>query len=150
MERSSTLQAHIDAPLETVWQLLGDPNRHPEWWPTMLEVECAALEEGCRYRGVMKGPFGQEEHELLLERLDGCREVSIQCEGTGVYTRFLLTEARGGVFVEACFGARANSIGMKVFAVLAGRRYLRGWLERSLDGLKSAAERAPAAAGGSR
>jgi hypothetical protein len=144
MERSSTLQAHIDAPLETVWQLLGDPNRHPEWWPTMLEVECAALEEGCRYRGVMKGPFGQEEHELLLERLDGCREVSIQCEGTGVYTRFLLTEARGGVFVEA------NSIGMKVFAVLAGRRYLRGWLERSLDGLKSAAERAPAAAGGSR
>jgi Polyketide cyclase / dehydrase and lipid transport len=149
MERSSTRQKHIDAPLETVWDLLGDPNRHPEWWPTMIEVECAALEEGCRYRGVMKGPFGQEEHELLIERLDGCREVSIRCDGVGVYTRFVLTEARGGTFVEGCFGAQPNSPGLKVFAALAGRRYLRGWLERSLEGLKSAAERAPARTVGS-
>jgi hypothetical protein len=145
MERSSTQQGHIDAPVEVVWHLLGDPNRHPEWWPEMLEVECADLEQGCRYRGVVKGPFGrQEEHELLVEKLDNCREVSIYCEGTGVYTRFYLTEARGGTFVEGCFGANAESIGMKVFSAVAGRRYLRSWLSQSLKRLKVAAERLPA------
>jgi hypothetical protein len=54
---------------------------------------------------------------------------------------------QGGTFVEGCFGARGNRLGMKAFAALAGRRYLRGWLERSLDGLRSAAERAPSATG---
>jgi Polyketide cyclase / dehydrase and lipid transport len=144
MERSSTQQAHIAAPVELVWELLGDPNRHPEWWPNVVEVECAQLEEGCRYRGVMKGPMGTEEHELLLERLDGCREVSIYCEGAGVFTRFKLAEARGGTFVEGFFGAEPNTIGMKVFAAVAGRRYLRSWLSQSLAGLKQAAERSPA------
>jgi Polyketide cyclase / dehydrase and lipid transport len=144
VERSSTQQAHVEAPVEVVWDLLGDPNRHPEWWPSMVEVECAQLEEGCRYRGVVKGPFGDEEHELLVERLDGCREVSIYCDGTGVYTRFKLAEVRGGTFVEGCFGAQPQSLGTKVFAAVAGRRYLRTWLSKSLAALKDAAERAPA------
>lgn len=144
MERSSTQQAHIDAPVEVVWGLLGDPNRHPEWWPEMLEVECADIEQGCLYRGVVKGPFGtKEEHELLIEGLDNCRQVSIYCEGTGVYTRFSLTEARGGTFLEGCFGAIPKSIGMKVFSAVAGRRYLRSWLSQSLERLKEAAERVP-------
>jgi Polyketide cyclase / dehydrase and lipid transport len=143
LERSSTQQAHIDAPVEVVWDLLGDPNRHPEWWPKMVEVECAQLEEGCRYRGVIKGPMGSEEHELVVERLDDCREVSIYCDGTGVHARFKLAEVRGGTFVEGNFGAQPESVGMKVFTAVAGRRYLRGWLSRSLVGLKQAAERVP-------
>jgi carbon monoxide dehydrogenase subunit G len=146
MERSSTQQTHIDAPVEVVWDLLGDPNRHPEWWPEMIEVECADLEQGCRYRGVVKGPFGrQDEHEILIEELENCRQVSIHCEGTGVYNRFYLTEARGGTFVEGCFGAIPHSVGMKVFGAVAGRRFLRSWLSRSLERLKTAAERVPAA-----
>ena len=148
MERSSLLQTHVDAPVEVVWDLLGDPNRHPEWWPAWVEVECADIEQGCRYRAVIKGPMGAEEHEVLLERLDECREISIHCEGTGVYTRFRLTEARGGTFVEGHFGAQPESIGMKVFAAVAGRRYMRSWLQRSLAALKAAAERSGAAAPG--
>ena len=64
MQRSSTQQTFIDAPVERVWELVGDPNRHAEWWPEVLEVECADLKEGCRYRGVMKGPFGAAPHDL--------------------------------------------------------------------------------------
>ncbi|HEX6583794.1 MAG TPA: SRPBCC family protein [Thermoleophilaceae bacterium] len=45
MQRSSTQQAFIEAPVERVWELVGDPNRHPEWWPEMLEIECADLKE---------------------------------------------------------------------------------------------------------
>jgi uncharacterized protein YndB with AHSA1/START domain len=140
---SSTQQAHIQAPPTTIWSLVGDPNRHPDWWPEMLEADCADLEEGCRYRGVVKGPFGAEEHEMLIEELDNLEEVSISCEGTGVTTRFRLTEAQGGTFVEGCFSIEPNSLGMKVIGTLYGRRYLRSWLERSLENLKRAAEQAP-------
>jgi len=110
----------------------------------MVDVECADLEQGCRYRGVVKGPLGRmEEHEFLVERLEECSEVSIFCEGTGVFTRFELAEARGGTFVEGRFGAEPQSLGMRVFDAVAGRRFLRAWLERSLDALKLAAERRP-------
>jgi Polyketide cyclase / dehydrase and lipid transport len=141
MVHSSTRQSFIDAPVERVWQLVGDPNRHPEWWPEMIEVECADLREGCLYRGVVKGFFGADEHEMLIERLEDCHEVTISCDGTGVTTRFLLAEARGGTFVEGSFGIEPNSIGMKVFGALAGRRLMRTWLESSLENLKETAER---------
>jgi Polyketide cyclase / dehydrase and lipid transport len=145
MERSCRQQAHIDAPVEVVWDLLGDPNRHPEWWPKMIEADCADIEQGCRYRGVVAGPLGKEEHEMLLEELDECREITIACEGTGVSTRFELTGAQGGTFVEGWFGIEPDSLGMKAFAAVAGRRYLKSWLGQSLEGLKLAAEGVPAA-----
>jgi uncharacterized protein YndB with AHSA1/START domain len=140
---SSTQQAHIQAAPMTVWELVGDPNHHPAWWPEMLEADCADLEEGCRYRGVVKGPFGADEHEMLIERLDNCEEVSIRCEGTGVTTRFRLTDAQGGTFVEGYFSIEPESLGMKMIGAAIGRRYMRSWLERSLANLKQAAEQAP-------
>jgi Polyketide cyclase / dehydrase and lipid transport len=144
MDRSSIQQAYIDASPETVWELVGDPNRHPDWWPDVLEVECADLREGCRYRGVVKGFFKASEHDLVIERLDTCQEVCITCEGTGVMTRFVLTAAQGGTFVEGHFSIEPDSVGMKVVSVVSGRRVMRSWLERSLENLKNVAERAPA------
>ena len=138
---------HIDAAPKEIWELVGDPNRHPEWWPDIIEVQCADLHEGCRYRGVVKGILGTNEHELLVERLDDCHEVSIHCEGTGVTTRFLrLTEAQGGTFVEGYFAIAPDSIGIAVVtAVNRTNPLMRSWLERSLENLKRVAERAPAA-----
>jgi uncharacterized protein YndB with AHSA1/START domain len=144
VERASRQQVHIDAAPEAIWELVGDPNRHPVWWPEMIEVECADLSEGCRYRGVVKGPFRAEEHELTIDRLDDCREVSIHCDGTGVTTRFVLTDAQGGTFVEGYFSIEPNSIGTTVVAAVAGRRLLRSWLEQSLANLKQSAEQQPA------
>ena len=151
MHKFSTQQVHIDAPVDTVWDLVGNPNRHPDWWPEILDVECAALHEGCRYRGVVKGIIGNEEHELFVERLEverleGCREVSIFCDGTGVTTRFMLTEAQGGTFVEGRFSVDPATLGMTVLSAVAGRRFLRTWLDRSLANLKKAAERTPSPA----
>jgi uncharacterized protein YndB with AHSA1/START domain len=131
VQRSSTQQTFIEAPVERVWELVGDPNRHPEWWPEMLEIECADLKEGCRYRGVVKGPFGAAAHDLVVDRFEDCREVSIFCDGTGVTTRFVLTDAQGGTFVEGCFTIEPNSIGMKVLGAVTGRRFMHSWLESS-------------------
>ena len=146
MERSSRQQVHIDAEPEAIWELVGDPNRHPDWWPEMHRggvrrpaPRAAATAGSSRVR------FGLSEHELTIERLDGCREVSIFCDGTGVTTRFVLTDAQGGTFVEGYFAIEPNSIGTTVIAAAVGRRYLRSWLEHSLANLKTAAERAPAA-----
>jgi uncharacterized protein YndB with AHSA1/START domain len=136
---------HVEATPEAIWELVADPNRHPEWWPDVLEVQCADIREGCRYRGVIKGPLRTEEHELLIERLDGCREVSITCVGTGVTTRFELIEAQGGTFVEGYFAIEPNSIGSTVIAAVSGRRVMRSWLEQSLASLKSMAEAASTA-----
>jgi len=51
-------QAWIDAPIEVVWDLVRNVNRHPEWWPKVVEVECEGLEEGCSYRQLTETPFG--------------------------------------------------------------------------------------------
>ena len=144
MDRSSIQQAYIEASPETVWELVGDPNRHPDWWPDVLEVECADLREGCRYRGVVKGPFRAAEHDLVIERLDTCQEVCISCQDTGVTTRFVLTGAQGGTFIEGHFSIEPQTVGSRVVTAVAGRRFMRSWLERSLENLKQVAERAPA------
>jgi hypothetical protein len=129
-------QAQIDAPIAHVWELVGDPNRHPEWWPRVIEAECEGIEEGCTYRWVAKGPVGTAEETLLLERLEDCSEIRIRCLDTGTYMRWLLTSARDGTFIDVEFGMEPARIQHRVFDRLAGRRYYRRWLQQSLDGLR--------------
>jgi uncharacterized protein YndB with AHSA1/START domain len=144
VEHGSIQQTFIDASPETIWELVGDPNRHPDWWPGIVEVECADLREGCRYREVVKGFFKPQEHDIMIERLDTCQEVCISCQDTGVTTRFVLTGAQGGTFVEGHFSIEPKSVGTKVVTAVTGRRFIRSWLERSLENLKQVAERQPA------
>ena len=61
-------QAFIDAPPEVVWNLLSDIDRHAEWWPGFVEVECDRLETGCEYRQVVTDPFGKDTAETFSLR----------------------------------------------------------------------------------
>jgi len=140
-------QAQIDAPVESIWELVGDPNRYPEWWPRIIETRCEGLEEGCSYKQVMKGPVGVEEESILIERLDDCREVRIRCLDTGSYMRWLLMDVRDGTFLDVEFGMEPAHIQYKVFDLVAGKRFYRRWLEQSLASLRAAAERGPAPSG---
>jgi hypothetical protein len=142
MQRECRQQKLIGAPVRVVWDLVGDPNRHPDWWPTVVDAECEQLEQGCRYRAVVRSPSGRgadENHEFTVERLDDCHEVLIRCQDVGTYTRFLLTEARGSTFVDAQFGIEPQSVGMRAVATIAGRRILRRWLEETVESLERAA-----------
>jgi uncharacterized protein YndB with AHSA1/START domain len=71
-------QGFIEAPVDTVWDLISDVERHPEWWPRVVEVECEGLEEGCTYRQVEQSPFGKQETNLLIENRDEYRRLNIR------------------------------------------------------------------------
>jgi polyketide cyclase/dehydrase/lipid transport protein len=132
-------QAHIDVPPATLWELVGNVERHSEWWPRVIDVHCDGLEEGCSYRQVFQSPIGVIETDVSVERLAGCQELLLRCLDTGTYTRWLLTEAQGGTFIDAEFGLDPKTTRTRVFDVVAGKRYFRRWLDESIEGLRRAA-----------
>jgi hypothetical protein len=132
-------QGFIGAPVEVVWDLLADVNRHPEWWPRVVAVQCEGLEEGCTYREVAETPFGRQELIPMIETRDECRELRIRCLNTGTFVRFALTAAREGTFLEGEMGMEPQSLGNRVFDVVAGKRYFRNWMEQTLEALDATA-----------
>lgn len=133
-------QTFIDAPVEVVWALISDINRHEEWWPRIVEAECEELEEGCTYREVVRGPFGSDDEMVMrIDELRDCDEFRIRCVNTGTFVRLALTAAQGGTFVEAEMGMDPASMGPRVWDVVAGKHYFRRWLEQSLEAMEETA-----------
>jgi uncharacterized protein YndB with AHSA1/START domain len=133
-------QAFIEAPVDVVWELLEDVDRHSEWWPRVLEVECDEdFEPGCTYREVIQGPVGKDDMLLRVDRMEDCKELLIRCVNTGTFVHWLLTEARDGTFVDARFGMEPSKLQYRVFDWVAGNRHFRNWLEQSLDAMQRVA-----------
>jgi hypothetical protein len=133
-------QALIDAPVEVVWELVGDPARHPEWWPRVIEVKGERFEEGLEFVQTTKAPGGTKATSMLIETLDEAREVTLRCQDTGTYASWLLTEARGSTFVDVELGMDPKGFSNWIFDATIGKRFFRRWLEESLDGLIEAAK----------
>jgi hypothetical protein len=132
-------QAFIEAPVERIWELVSDVNRHPEWWPRVVEVECAGLEEGCTYRQVNETPFGKQELDVFVEGVDEYRNLSIRCLNTGTFVRFELTAARSGTFLDSEIGMDPQNLPNRVFDAVAGRRYFANWIAQTFIALEQAA-----------
>jgi uncharacterized protein YndB with AHSA1/START domain len=129
----------IDAPPTIVWELIADVERHPEWWPRVVAVECEGLEEGCTYRKVVSTPIGKDEMELEVERLADCEELAIRCVNTGTFIQFALTEAQDGTFVDGRMGMDPTNLASRLIDITVGQRYFRAWLADSLDAMRAAA-----------
>ena len=136
---TSRHEAHFDAPVERVWELVSDPRHHPEWWPRVVEVRGERFEEGDLYAQVTRGPVGREETSFLIERRDDLREIKMRCQNTGMYARWRLTGAQGGTFVELQMGMDPADFGNRLFDITAGRLYFRRWSSQSLEALREAA-----------
>lgn len=134
-------QAHLDSPLDVVWDLVGTPGRYPEWWPRVIEVRGERFEEGDEYTQVTSTPIGSSESNFLLERRDNLRAIRMSCRLTGTYAEWLLTPAQGGTFVEVEMGMEARRLSDRIFDRAMGRTYFRRWTSESLDGLREAALR---------
>lgn len=135
-------QEFIEAPVEVVWRLIADIDRHPEWWPRVIDVECEGLEEGCTYREVVKTPLGRDEMRLLIEGRDELRSLRIRCLNTGTFVRFRLTGAQDGTFVDGEMGMDPAGLGNRIFDVVAGRRYFTSWMRSTLEALGRSAREA--------
>jgi uncharacterized protein YndB with AHSA1/START domain len=132
-------QAYIEAPVEVVWDLIADADRHPEWWPRVLAVECEGLEPGCTYKEVVQTPGGKDEMKLRVDEMEDCKNLLIRCVNTGTFVHWTLTEAQNGTFVEATFGMEPFKLQYRVFDWAVGRRFFRNWLDESLEAMRRVA-----------
>jgi hypothetical protein len=133
-------QALINAAPAKVWELVGDPRRHPEWWPRVIEVKGERFDEGTNYAQVTRDPTGRVETFMRVERLEDLREIRMRCMKTGTYARWLLTEAQGDTFVDVEFGMDPLSFGNRLFDATLGKLYFRRWLDESLAALQEISE----------
>ncbi len=138
---SARQEALIDRPPADVWALLGDPKRHPEWWPKVIEVRGERFEQGDSYAQVTKVPIGREETTFIVDQRDDLKAIRMRCVETGMYADWRLTEARESTFLDVEIGMDPNGIGYRMFDATVGRLYFRRWLQQSIEGLKAAAER---------
>ena len=131
----------IEAPVQAIWELVGDPRRHPEWYPKVVEVNGERFEEGDQYAQVTKDIVGNTKTDFMIERMDDMHEIRMVCQDTGMYAHWWMTDAQGNTFVDVEMGIEPRTTGTRVFDAVIGRMYFRRWLEQSLKSLGDAAGR---------
>jgi hypothetical protein len=138
-------QALIEAPVEAIWDLVGNPSRHPEWWPRVIEIDGERYEEGDDYVQVTRSPIGTGESRWLVEEKEDLREIRLRCQLTGTYADWHLTSAQGGTFVDLELGMDPTAFGYRLFDLTVGPRYFRQWADESIEALGEAAKSSGAA-----
>lgn len=130
-------QAFVPASVPQVWELIGYPERHPEWWPELVDVQGESFGRGCSYCHVTQDQRGESEMTLIVERVTELKELAVRCDENGLYMRWLLSDAQGGTLVDAEFGLDPEkaSAPPSDFKPEAAKIDLERWLRASLDGL---------------
>ena len=135
--------ALIQAGVDDVWAVVGDPRTHPDWWPEVIDVQVpGGLEDGGEYVRVVKRYrfLDLVDNVWVAERLEHLREAHYRCTASGSYARFSLTPARGDTFVELETGLLPAGPGWKVYDSI-GRPGFKRWGQQLLDALPDAVER---------
>ncbi|HEX8741590.1 MAG TPA: SRPBCC family protein [Thermoleophilaceae bacterium] len=133
-------QAQIDAPVEEVWELVGDPRRYPEWVSDEV-VEVTGLPtvvKGAEYEQVTRSPFGKSKTTFAIDELEDLHEIRLRCTASGWYSHWKLTEAGGGTFADVVIGMEPHNAGYRAIDAVTGKRWYRRVANASLDGLKRA------------
>jgi hypothetical protein len=138
--------AVIDAPLDRVWELVGDPRRYPSWCPGVREVHAGEPSAGSSFQQVTRMLSIRVEREWVVEQLDDGREMLVRCTDDGCWARWALAPAQGGTFLEFEAGMDPTTLPSRVFARTLGKAYYRRWLGRAIQALREEAESSPAPA----
>ncbi|MGI9557903.1 MAG: SRPBCC family protein [Solirubrobacterales bacterium] len=133
-------QAVIDAPAEEIWGLVGDPNRHPEWWPLVVRVEgLPDVVPDATYKQVSRVVGGKLlESTFQIAKLDELHEIKVVCTDYGTNARWLITPAQESTVVDIEMGFESDRASLGVLRVPLARRYLRTWVDLALGGLRGA------------
>ena len=138
-------QAVIDAPVEAVWRLVGDPKSYPEWAGNVIEVTgLATVDEGTTYTQTNKFVVGKMTTTFQIDELEELREIKLRCLQSGYYSRWVLTEAQEATFADVEIGMEPKNLGARAVDATIGKRWYRGITERAIDGLREFAGREPA------
>jgi hypothetical protein len=135
-------QALIDAPVNSVWELLEDPNRFPEWNKDTIAVTGAPtkIEKGSTFAITGKGPLGgTPTTTFVVDELDDLREIKLRCQRSGFYSHWFLTEAQGQTYAEVEFGVeRIPGLDGLITKAMHTKGYLRRTAESAVDSLRRA------------
>ena len=117
--------------MSTVWDLVGNPQRYPEWFPRVFEINGERFEEGAELVIATQQPvFGRDDIPMHMDRIDDFKEVRMHCRISGMFVHWQLTHAQGGTFLDAEFGMDPMRPRDRVFDFTLGRRFFRRWLRR--------------------
>jgi polyketide cyclase/dehydrase/lipid transport protein len=138
-------QALIEAPVREVWEILADPVRGPDWDQDVLAITGAPvkIEKGSTFELTGRGPLGLTATTTFkVEEFEEMHELKMQCEVSGFYAHWLLTQARDGTFAQLELGHEQEqpdpSLKDRAVRALYTKSYLRRAVEKTLDGLRTA------------
>ena len=60
--------------------MIGDPERYPEWWPSVVEVNGENYDAGEEFVQVSRGPMGKVETRYLIDECDEPAEIRMTCQ----------------------------------------------------------------------
>jgi uncharacterized protein YndB with AHSA1/START domain len=131
-------QALIEAPVEEVWRLIGDPSSYPAWaGDDVLEVTgLPTVEIGATFRQVTRTPLGRQEATFRIEELEELREIRMTCDESGLFSRWLLTEAQENTFADVEFGIEPKRLRYRAFDATLGKLWYRRIADGFIDGLR--------------
>jgi uncharacterized protein YndB with AHSA1/START domain len=135
-------QALIEAPVETVWEILVDPSRSPEWDEDVIEVTGAPVEiqVGSTFGVTARGRLGLKESTTFkVEELEDMHALKMKCQRSGYYVHWLLTPARGNTFTELELGVEPlPGLSGRAMAAMVTKGYLRRTVEKTIEALGQA------------
>jgi uncharacterized protein YndB with AHSA1/START domain len=141
-------EALIDASVADVWNLLVDPAKAPEWSEDVFAVTGVPIhiEKGSTFEMTSRGPLRMKGTTTFrVEELEELRELRMQCQMTGFYSHWILTEAQGGTFAEVELGVEPpesrRGVSGRAVGALHTKSFLRRTLDKLLDDLKEALSR---------
>ena len=135
----------MDAPREKVWALARDPERMPEWWPSVSRVEEAGEEAWTAVMQTERGKTLRADYTVLEsvepERLVWRHEIEESpFERIMSDSRYQLVLEAEGEGTRVKLAHRTRLRGFARFGVIQVRLATRKTLERALDGLATLAE----------
>ena len=130
-------QAHLDAPLDEVWALVGNPATYPQWWPVAVEIRGETFEVGDVYTQVLATFAGRPlEYTRMIDQRDELKELKWSCPTTGGFQHWRLIAAQGGTFVDMEMGLHPPALRYRLFDKTLGRWFIKRWAEQAIDGLR--------------
>jgi uncharacterized protein YndB with AHSA1/START domain len=129
-------QVHLDAPLDEVWALVGNPATYPDWWPVAVEIRGEKFEVGDPFTQVLRVAGRRLEYIRIIERREELKELKWHCPTTGGFQHWLLTSAQGGTFVDMEMGIHPPALRYELFDKTVGPRVIKRWAEQAVDGLR--------------